>query len=171
MPRRRTLLIFGLGSLLAGSAILAWPVYKLADPLMVPPGVQGDRLVLAKSERSLTLLRAGRPLKSYAVSLGSGTGRTVRGGDQGCTPEGSYRIVGRQAESGFHRMLHAGHPGPFAGAAGGDIAIHGLPEGLGWLGPLHRLAAWPDGCIAVTDGEIEELWRSVPDGARVEIVP
>ena len=49
--------------------------------------------------------------------------------------------------------------------------IHGVKNGLGWLGRAHRLVDWTDGCIAVTDREIEEIWRAVPDGTRVEISP
>ena len=47
--------------------------------------------------------------------------------------------------------------------------IHGLRNGLGWFGRLHRLVDWTAGCIAVTDPEIEEIWRVVPDGTPVEI--
>jgi murein L,D-transpeptidase YafK len=54
---------------------------------------------------------------------------------------------------------------------GGDIFIHGLPNGLGWLGHLHRRMDWTDGCIAVTDKEMDEIWRAVPDGTPIEIRP
>jgi murein L,D-transpeptidase YafK len=49
--------------------------------------------------------------------------------------------------------------------------IHGLPNSSGWIGALHRRKDWTDGCVAVTDQEIEEIWRAVPDGAAVEIRP
>ena len=52
---------------------------------------------------------------------------------------------------------------------GGDIMIHGIQNGLGWLGPLHRSLDWTDGCIAVTDAEIDEIYAAVPDGTPVEI--
>jgi murein L,D-transpeptidase YafK len=54
---------------------------------------------------------------------------------------------------------------------GGDIFIHGLGGKRSWLGPLHRAHDWTDGCIAVTDAEIEEIWRTVPDGTPITIVP
>jgi murein L,D-transpeptidase YafK len=54
---------------------------------------------------------------------------------------------------------------------GGDIEIHGLRPGYEWLGSAHTLFDWTDGCIAVTNDEIEELWRAAPDGTVVEIVP
>jgi murein L,D-transpeptidase YafK len=48
--------------------------------------------------------------------------------------------------------------------------IHGLPNGMRWLGPLHRRVDWTAGCVAVTDAEIEEIWRVVPDRTPIEIV-
>jgi len=81
--------------------------------------------------------------------------------------------------SDFHRALRISYPGPedvaFAAkkkrSAGGDIMIHGLPNGMGSLGRLHLLRDWTAGCIAVTNAEIEELWRTVPDGTPIEIRP
>ena len=49
--------------------------------------------------------------------------------------------------------------------------IHGLPNGFGWLGEAHRVRDWTDGCIAVTDDEMDEIWRAVPDGTPIEIKP
>jgi murein L,D-transpeptidase YafK len=49
--------------------------------------------------------------------------------------------------------------------------IHGLPNGLGWIGKLHRFVDWTDGCIAVTNREMEEIWRAVDDGTPIEIRP
>jgi murein L,D-transpeptidase YafK len=49
--------------------------------------------------------------------------------------------------------------------------IHGLPNGMGWLGRLHRQTDWTRGCMAMTNAEIEELWRVVPDGTPIRIRP
>lgn len=54
---------------------------------------------------------------------------------------------------------------------GGDILIHGLPNGWDRIGSAHLLRDWTQGCIAVTNREIEEIWRVVPDGIPVEIRP
>jgi murein L,D-transpeptidase YafK len=54
---------------------------------------------------------------------------------------------------------------------GGAVMIHGLPNNMGWLGPSHRLYDWTLGCIAVTDAEIDEIWKMVPIGTPVEIRP
>jgi murein L,D-transpeptidase YafK len=56
-------------------------------------------------------------------------------------------------------------------STGGDIMIHGIKNGLAWLGPLHRISDWTQGCIAVTNAEIEKIWNMVKDRTPVEIVP
>lgn len=138
-----------------------------------------DRVLVEKAERRLTLLENGRALKRYRVALGSEpVGDKERRGD-GRTPEGVYRIDRRNAESAYHRSLHVTYPDdPHRARArklgvspGGDIFIHGLPTGYGWLGASHRARDWTAGCIAVTDEEIEEIWRLVADGTPIEIRP
>ena len=150
-----------------------WPMPAL------PPAARADRVVVEKSARRLTIYRDGAALKAYRVALGrEPVGHKQREGD-GRTPQGAYRIDGRLAASGFHLALHVSYPNERDGAAaarggahpGGAIMIHGVKNGLGWLGRAHRLVDWTDGCIAVTDREIEEIWRAVPDGTRVEISP
>jgi murein L,D-transpeptidase YafK len=54
---------------------------------------------------------------------------------------------------------------------GGDVMIHGLPNGQGWIGASHRARDWTFGCVAVTDAEIDELWSAVPVGTPVRILP
>jgi len=138
-----------------------------------------DLVVVNKAKRELLLMRGGKVLKSYRVALGRNpVGPKTRQGD-GKTPEGVYSISGRNAASAFHRALRVSYPNAADRAAarrhglnpGGDIMIHGLPNGQGYIGPAHRLTDWTEGCIAVTNAEIEEIWRLVPDGAKVEINP
>jgi murein L,D-transpeptidase YafK len=141
--------------------------------------VLADKILLEKSARRLALLRAGKPIRSYQVSLGGHpVGPKEREGD-GRTPEGLYRIDRRILRSSFHRALHISYPNAadrahaaaLRSSPGGDIMIHGLKNGLGWIGPLHRLSDWTQGCIAVTNAEIEEIWIMVRDGTPIEIVP
>jgi murein L,D-transpeptidase YafK len=138
-----------------------------------------DRVVIEKSERTLTLYRSGRPLKSHRVALGRNPfGHKQQEGD-GRTPEGTYHIDFHKRDSSFHRALHISYPNAADRATarargvppGGDIMIHGLPNGIGALGSTHRVRDWTEGCVAVTNGEIEELWDAVPDGTVVEIRP
>jgi murein L,D-transpeptidase YafK len=163
---------------LAGVAILA------AAMLLLPPGPQpldgpADRVVVEKAQRRLTLYRGGTALRSYRVALGSQpAGPKTRAGD-GRTPEGLYLVDGHKPDSAFHRVLHLSYPNAadraraaaLGVAPGGDIMIHGIRNGLGWLGPLHRQLDWTRGCIALTDAEIDEIAVAVPDGTPVEIRP
>jgi murein L,D-transpeptidase YafK len=118
-------------------------------------------------------------IREYRVALGGDpVGPKTRQGDQK-TPEGKYIIDHRNAHSHYHRALHISYPSPEDKARaktngvdpGGDIMIHGIMNVLGWIGKAHRLTDWTDGCISVTDDEIEEIWSLVPDGTPVEIRP
>ena len=145
----------------------------------LPPGTVADRVVIEKSTHTLTLYRGRDPLKTYKVALGpNATGPKEREGD-GRTPEGTYTIDSRKHDSAFHRALHISYPNSqdrqrarrLGVAPGGAIMIHGLPNGMGMLGRAHLLRDWTQGCIAVTNEEIEEIWRVVRNGTRVEIKP
>ncbi len=138
-----------------------------------------DKVLVEKALRRLTLFQNGKPIKTFRVALGKNpVGPKVQHGD-GRTPEGSYFIDGRKSNSAFHLALHISYPNAADKARaeslgvppGEDILIHGLKNGLGWLGSLHRLLDWTQGCIAVTNTEIEEIWKMVPNAAVVEIVP
>jgi murein L,D-transpeptidase YafK len=136
-------------------------------------------VTVLKSQRELILMKDAQVLKTYRVSLGPHpVGAKNREGD-GKTPEGNYTLDRRNPRSRYHLSLHVSYPdaGDIARAQrlgvapGGDIMVHGLPNGLGWLGGLHRYWNWTNGCIAVTNPEIEEIWELVPTGTHVEIRP
>ena len=161
--------------------LMAWDALKLdrTVPRMKPADALATTIVVEKEARRLTLLRDGSALKTYDVSLGSApTGHKLQEGD-GRTPEGRYEVDVKNSRSRFHLSLRVSYPN--AGdrdsarrrgvAPGGDIMIHGLPRGLGWTGKLHLLRDWTDGCIAITNGEIEEVWAMVDVGTAVEIRP
>jgi murein L,D-transpeptidase YafK len=88
------------------------------------------------------------------------------------TPEGHYILDRRNAKSRYYKSIHVSYPSEQdkqraaqrGVSAGGDIMIHGLPNGFGWLGATHRARDWTDGCVAVTDAEMDEIWELVPDG-------
>jgi murein L,D-transpeptidase YafK len=147
--------------------------------LTLSPGAVADRVVVEKTKRQLTLFARGNILKVYRISLGrQPIGPKECEGDNK-TPEGNYVIDYHKRDSNFHRALHISYParkdleqaGNKGGSPGGDIMIHGLRNGCGWLGELHQYVDWTGGCIAVTDQEIEEIWRVVPDGTPIEIRP
>jgi len=138
-----------------------------------------DAIIIKKAARTLTLLKEGTPLKTYSVALGfEPSGHKQQEGD-GRTPEGSYSISGRNPRSQFHLSLRISYPNRADGeraakrgvSAGGDIMIHGLPNGAGAIGAAHLLRDWTTGCIAVTSEEIEEIYASVANGTPVEILP
>ncbi len=150
-------------------------------PPLLPRSAAGmaDRVLVEKKAHRLTLFRNNRPLKSYAIALGQQPEGPKRFAGDNKTPEGRYVIDSRKKNSAYHRSLHISYPRPeevaFAAehkrSAGGDIMIHGLPNGRGFWGARHLLRDWTAGCIAVTDAEIEELWRAIPDGTPIEIRP
>jgi murein L,D-transpeptidase YafK len=141
--------------------------------------VRADYILVEKAEKRLTLFNDNIPLKSYAVALGRNpVGPKLKEGDQR-TPEGRYRIDSRNAESKYHLALHISYPNEIdrqitsiAGVSpGNNIMIHGTGDEYSWMGEFHSVLDWTDGCIAVTNEEIEELWELVPDGTVIDIVP
>ncbi len=135
-----------------------------------------DRILIEKDARRLTVFRNGVALRSYPVALGfAPRGDKQREGD-GRTPEGLFTINRRNPQSAYHLSLGIDYPQPDdiararAGgyAPGGDIFIHGQPNGFGMV---TIPTDWTAGCIAVSDAIIEELWRVVPVGTPVEIRP
>ncbi|GAA4643269.1 L,D-transpeptidase family protein [Pontixanthobacter gangjinensis] len=134
-----------------------------------------DFILIDKSDRTLTLFTAGKPTRVYSdISFGAApTGHKQFEGDER-TPEGRYTIDTRNPNSAYHLSLRISYPNErdraFAEAQGrdpgGEIFIHGQPNAL----TAGRLTGdWTDGCIAVSNAEIEELWKAVPDGTAIDI--
>jgi murein L,D-transpeptidase YafK len=141
--------------------------------------VTADRIVIVKSTRTMTLMSGDKILKTYKVALGTQPiGAKERVGDHK-TPEGEYVVDAKKDKSQFHRALHVSYPNAADRARarklgvspGGDIEIHGLGDKYGWIGSAHRKIDWTDGCIAVTNEEIDEIFAMVPVGTRIEIRP
>jgi murein L,D-transpeptidase YafK len=170
-------------SVVAGLAVVAfiaagilWIDFPTAS---LPPGIKVDLLVVDKSARRLSLYDHGALVRAFAVSLGrSPVGPKLLQGDHR-TPEGRYVIDHHNPNSAFHLSLHVSYPSPSDSARalaardspGGDIMIHGMRNGAGWIGRAHLLVDWTDGCIAVTDSEMDQLYEAVPDGTPIEIRP
>jgi murein L,D-transpeptidase YafK len=143
------------------------------------PVALADSVVIEKKAHRLTLYHLGRPMRSYQVALGrQPVGDKLSAGDRR-TPEGLFSIEDRNPNSRFHLSLRISYPDSAHRARaealgvspGGDIMIHGLPNGQGRIGAAHRAYDWTNGCVALTDEEIEELWYTVPIGTPVEIKP
>jgi len=140
---------------------------------------QADKILVKKSARLMQLVRGRRVLRTYRVALGQNPlGPKRRQGDKR-TPEGIYVIDARNVHSRFHRSLRISYPNRTdrerarrrGVSPGGDIMIHGLGRERRKWGSDHVEADWTDGCIAVTDAEILEIFELVPIGTYVEIRP
>lgn len=149
------------------------------QPVQAAVRQQADKVLVLKSQRLMLLLKDGEILKSYRVALGRRpVGHKHHQGD-GRTPEGTYVVDRRNGHSRYHRSLHISYPNAadvaYAGKhgtdPGKDIMIHGLPNGYEDLAEVHTSRNWTKGCIAVSNGEIDEIWRLVPDGTPIVIKP
>lgn len=165
------------GLVLLAFAALGYVFGHPPDPL--PENTVADRILVLKSERKLMLLSQGKVLREYRVALGfNPVGPKQQEGD-GRTPEGLYVIDWRNPHSQFHLSLHVSYPTAEETARarkrgmkpGGMIMIHGLGPQAASLASVHTLTDWTNGCIAVNNQEIEEIWRLVPDGTPIEIRP
>jgi len=138
-----------------------------------------DLVVVRKSARSLQLLHAGRVIKSYRVALGHDPAGPKRQEGDGRTPEGVYTLDWRNANSNFHRSIHISYPREgddqhaerWGVSPGGLIMLHGLPNGLSAERIGHPYVDWTNGCIALTNEEIDEIWAQVEDGTTIIIYP
>jgi murein L,D-transpeptidase YafK len=158
--------------LFALGVVVAALGYGVKSAWSIPLPAKPDKLLLVKSERMLYLLRDGDVVGSYPVSLG----RTPKGpkifeGD-GRTPEGLYVIDQRNPSSRFFRSLHISYPNAedfvrarrYGVSAGGLVMIHGQPADP-------RSGDWTEGCIALTNAQMEEIWSLVDVGTPIEIIP
>src|SRR3970282_854024 len=138
-----------------------------------------DRIIVDKSERRLFLMNDEKILRIYSIALGANpVGHKEIQGDSR-TPEGRYTIDRRLSASDFHRALHISYPHVesrrFAAAIkrspGGAIMIHGQPNDLAWIQRVTRATDWTDGCIAVSNRAIAELWHAGRAGTPITIRP
>ncbi len=179
--RRRTGLAIAALVLFAAAGLVAADraqVGRVAPDLLAEPE-RADHVLVEKSARRLTLLREGRVLASYPVSLGfSPEGHKQREGD-GRTPEGRYTIAYRNPLSVAHLSLKVSYPNAGDEEAaraggyppGGDIMIHGIMNGYSWLGRLHRLRDWTSGCVGVANDEMRDIYARVDVGTPIELRP
>ncbi len=158
------------------TALLVIPA--VASDVSLSPAVVADRVVVLKGERKLMLMKDGQALKVYHVSLGANpVGPKIHQGDHK-TPEGEYVLDRHNSKSQYYRSIHISYPSSadrerahrLGLSPGGDVFVHGLPNDYK-AAPNEDPGDWTDGCIAVTDAEMDEIWRAVPDGTPIEIKP
>ena len=138
-----------------------------------------DRVVVRKGERRLYLMRGESVLRSYKVALGlNPVGHKQREGDFR-TPEGKYRLTRRNPRSDYFLSIQVSYPNEDdikrarrnGWYTGGSIMIHGLPNQLKHPPGWYASQDWTDGCIAVSNSEIVEIWLLTADNAPIEIRP
>jgi murein L,D-transpeptidase YafK len=138
-----------------------------------------DRVVVIKSERVLHLMKNGAPFQSFMVALGpKPRGHKVMEGDER-TPEGSYILDFKNPDSAFYKSIRISYPNAadlrraaaIGVSPGGLIMIHGLPNESTLPPSLVQTFNWTDGCIAVTNPEMELIWQSVEPGTPIDILP
>lgn len=152
---------------------MGWALLLLLQTATAPV----DHVLVDKSDRTLTLLSEGQPVRIYRdIRFGDAPEGPKRFQGDERTPEGNYHIDARNPESRYHLSLRISYPDAADRAfaeergrsPGGDIFIHGQPNGS----PIERFGTdWTDGCIALSNAEIEEVWDLVETGTRVTIQP
>jgi murein L,D-transpeptidase YafK len=149
-----------------------------AVPLRLAAG-SADSIVVEKSERRLTLYVAGAPVRTYRVALGKNPVGPKRLQGDSRTPEGLYVIDRRNPQSKYYRSLHISYPNAVdrwlaaekGYTAGGDVMVHGLPAHAADLASTHWQDDWTEGCVAISNQQMDELWHAVADGTPIRIKP
>jgi len=140
---------------------------------------KADIVTVYKSERILFLMREGEVLAKFNVTFGADPiGHKQQQGDEK-TPEGPYLLDYKNAKSAFYKSIHVSYPNSKDRSAarklgvdpGGDIMIHGQTNGWSWAAPISRFFNWTDGCIALSDEDMQQVWESVDSGTPIEIHP
>lgn len=140
---------------------------------------QIDKVLIIKSERALHLLNRDQPVKTFRISLGKQpVGHKTREGDMR-TPEGLYWIDWRKTSEKYQLSMHISYPSPKdranaylnGNAPGGMIMIHGTPVDDEYPEWFFQGLDWTEGCIALQNADMRQVWALVADGTLVEIRP
>ena len=158
---------------------LGLTIYYFYPEERLPENIVIDKILVYKSKRQLLAYSNGQLIMTYKISLGGNPIGKKESEDDSKTPEGLYHIDGKNRYSDFHKNLGISYPNKSDEAnakrlslkVGGDVKVHGLPNKLGIIGKFQRWYDWTDGCIGLTDQEIDELYSAVKTGTPIEIKP
>jgi murein L,D-transpeptidase YafK len=140
---------------------------------------KADRVVVKKSEARLYLERDGKTFAAFRTAFGARPeGHKQQEGDER-TPEGRYVLDSKNAKSAYYKAIHVSYPNAHDTAsakargvdAGGLIMVHGQKNGFGWLAPIAQYFNWTDGCVAVSNEDMDMIWQAVDVGTPIEILP
>lgn len=161
--------------LIAFATILGYYIFPESK---LPKGSKVDKILVEKSIRKMHVYSKGKKLKTYSISLGFRPHGKKRFEKDGKTPEGKYYIVSKNSESIAYKSFGISYPNTadrqfaarYRKSVGGDIMIHGLKNKYWFWGKFHRFIDWTGGCIALTNNEMDDLFRHVDVGCEIEIV-
>jgi len=162
-------------------AILSWitAAAALAEDRWSPKIELADRVLVVKSARKLYLMKGEQALREFNVSLGlAPVGHKARSGDSR-TPEGLYYLDARNVDSDFFLSIHVSYPNTadrkraaeLGVDPGGQIMIHGLPNELRYDERHYSGTDWTDGCIALSNSDMIDVWLMTPANTPIEIRP
>ncbi|CAI8723332.1 ErfK/YbiS/YcfS/YnhG family protein [Pseudomonas sp. IT-P171] len=158
---------------------LSFAVVSQASTVVTLDGKSIEKVLVLKSAHQLQLIADGKPLRTYRISLGKQPkGAKLMEGDKR-TPEGFYWVDWRKVSDRFNLAMHISYPNVSDSARaqregvepGGMIMIHGTPDTYDYPENLFHTLDWTDGCIAMRNMDMREVWGLVPDGTMIEIRP
>ncbi len=163
-----------------------WKLYRkrilcifLLFPVLIFSVNLAEQVIVDKSKSILYLMRQGKVIGEYHVVFGAHPeGRKQKQGDER-TPEGKYILDSKNSHSSFYKAIRVSYPNKQdrerARKAhvnpGGAIMIHGQKNGFEWLSFAAQYFNWTDGCIAVKNKDMDEIWNAVKLGTPIEIKP
>jgi murein L,D-transpeptidase YafK len=161
-------------------------IKKIIILLLLLPGMaiagellKADFVLVKKHDKRLYLIKNKKPFKMYRIALGANSkGPKTKAGDER-TPEGTYMLDYKNSDSDFYKSIHISYPNDqdikrakeMGVVPGGDIMIHGQKNGSKNFSRIQRYVNWTDGCIAVTNAEMDEIWASIDVGTPITIEP
>ncbi len=170
--QRQFTVLTGVATLLTGLCLLAIPAQAGDFPM-------ADKIVVEKENRRLYLMRNGEIFRTFEIALGvAPIGNKEREGDQR-TPEGRYLLDDRNPDSDFFLSIHISYPSLAERVAarqkgldpGGSIMIHGQPNEPTYSAAYYRQEDWTNGCIAVSNSDMIDIWLMTPNDIPIEILP
>lgn len=153
--------------------------FCLSVPTDALAGPKADKVRVVKSKKRLYLIKEGEVFATFRVKFGADPkGHKVQQGDEK-TPEGLYYLTYKNSDSAYYKSIHISYPNAedkenarrLGVDPGGDIMIHGQPNGYEWATFFTQMVNWTDGCVALTNSDMDKVWDAIDPGTPIEILP